>query len=281
MALGGFSTRKSRLPVVSLIVLALAIIAAVGANWLAPHDPIHGELGLRNLPPFWLEGGSTDFLLGTDQLGRDLLSRLLFGARYSLSLSLIACVLGMAMGSILGLLSGWFGGWVDEVVMRLVDIFLSVPVVLVALVFVVVTGPSFGLMIGILITFLWIRFARIVRGETLRLRSLDHVMLARVSGASTARILRVHILPGIRNTLVVVATLQLGVLILLESTLSFLGAGIPPPTPSWGSMIADGRGHLASAWWISTIPGIAILLTLLAFNLVGEWMRDALDPRLR
>lgn len=281
MALGGFSTRKSRLPVVSLIVLALAIIAAVGANWLAPHDPIHGELGLRNLPPFWLEGGSTDFLLGTDQLGRDLLSRLLFGARYSLSLSLIACVLGMAMGSILGLLSGWFGGWVDEVVMRLVDIFLSVPIVLVALVFVVVTGPSFGLMIGILITFLWIRFARIVRGETLRLRSLDHVMLARVSGASTARILRVHILPGIRNTLVVVATLQLGVLILLESTLSFLGAGIPPPTPSWGSMIADGRGHLASAWWISTIPGIAILLTLLAFNLVGEWMRDALDPRLR
>jgi peptide/nickel transport system permease protein len=268
-------------PVIPLVILAVMVVAGAAAEWLAPHDPLYGELGLRNLPPAWVDGGSTDYLLGTDHLGRDLLSRVIFGARISLTLAVIALLIGGTVGTVLGLVSGWYGGWVDEVVMRTVDVFLAIPLVLITLVFIVVFGASFPLIVVILVSYLWVRFARVVRGEVLRLKHLDHVALAKVAGASTVRILALHILPGVRNTLIVVATLQLGVLILLEATLSFLGAGVPPPTPSWGSMVADGRSFLASAWWISTIPGMAILLTLLAFNLMGEWLRDALDPRLR
>lgn len=273
--------RASGLPLFPLAVLAIMIVAAIGAPWIAPHDPLYGELRRRNIPPVWANGGSTEFLLGTDHLGRDLLSRMIYGARISLSLAFIALVIGGTIGSFFGLLSGWYGGWIDELVMRAVDVFLAIPLVLITLVFIVLFGASFPLIVIILVSYLWVRFARIVRGEVLRLKHLDHVALAKVAGASTPRILFLHILPGVRNTLIVVATLQVGVLILLEATLSFLNAGVPPPTPSWGSMVADGRSYMASAWWISTMPGLAILLTLLAFNLLGEWLRDALDPRLR
>lgn len=273
--------RSSRLrpPVIPLVILATVAIAGLTAQWIAPYDPIKGALQLRNLPPFWAEGGSLDYLLGTDHLGRDLLSRLIYGARISLSLAVAAMVIGGSVGTFLGLVSGWYGGWVDELIMRIADIFLAIPLVLITLVFTVVFGASFLLIMVVLVSFLWVRFARVVRGEVLRLKHLDHVALAKVAGASTLRILFRHILPGVRNTLIVVATLQIGVLILLESTLSFLGAGVPSPTASWGSMVADGRSFMASAWWISTIPGVAILLTLLAFNLLGEWLRDVFDPR--
>jgi peptide/nickel transport system permease protein len=269
------------LPYFSLVVLALLVVAGVGAQWLAPHDPLRGELRLRNLPPFWIAGGSVEYALGTDHLGRDMLSRTLYGARISLVLCTVALLAGGTVGTVLGLLSGWYGGWVDEIIMRLVDLFLSLPLVLLTLVLVVTFGASFPLIVAVLASWLWVRFARVVRGEVLRLKQLDHVALARVAGASTARILTLHILPGVRNTLIVVATLQIGILILLEATLSFLGAGVPPPTPSWGAMVADGRSRLADAWWISTLPGVAILLTLLALNLIGDWLRDVFDPRLQ
>jgi peptide/nickel transport system permease protein len=273
--------RWRELPYFPALILIVVVVAGLGAQWLAPHDPLRGELGLRNTPPFWIQGGSIEYPLGTDHLGRDMLSRMLYGARISLALSSVALLVGGAAGTIMGLISGWYGGWVDEASMRLVDIFLSLPLVLLTLVLVVTFGASFPLIVVVLASWVWVRIARQVRGEVLRLKQLDHVALARVAGASTARILRLHILPGVRNTLIVVATLQVGILILLEATLSFLGAGVPPPTPSWGAMVADGRSQIVDAWWISTLPGVAILLTLLALNLLGDWLRDVFDPRLQ
>jgi len=271
--------RFNRPPILSVIILGLLIVCAIGANWIAPHDPITGQLGARLLPPFWEHGGSAKYLLGTDDLGRDMLSRMIYGARTSLTLCLVSLVLGGLLGTALGLISGWYGGWVDEVVMRTVDVFLAMPLVLLTLVFITILGASEKLIVVILVLYVWVRFARVVRGEVLRLKHHDHVALARVAGASTRRILLRHILPGVRNTLIVVATLEIGVLVLLEATLSFLGAGVPPPTPAWGSMVAEGRAYVENAWWISTMPGVLILLTVLAFNLIGEWLRDRLDPR--
>ncbi len=227
-------------------------------------------------------GGSTKFLLGTDQLGRDVLSRVIYGARISLIVSVVTLGIGGTFGIVMGLTAGWYGGWVDETLMRLVDIKLSIPLILIALVLVITLGQSFGVILAVLAIFIWPRFARQVRGEVLTLKHMDYVALAKVAGASTARILFIHIFPGTINTLIVVATLQVGIVILLESTLSFLGAGIPPPTPAWGSMVAEGRDKMAGGiWWISTFPGLAIMLTVVSLNLFGDWLRDTLDPRLR
>ena len=226
-------------------------------------------------------GGSSTYLLGTDQLGRDILSRIIFGARISLVVAAVTLGIGGGLGVLLGLISGWHGGWVDEVVMRLVDIILVIPLVLVALVLVVTIGQSFEMIIGVLAVWIWPRFARMVRGEVLHLKALDYVALARVAGASTPRILINHLLPGTINTIIVVATLQVGTVILVEATLSFVGAGVPPPDPAWGSMVADGRDQMADAWWVAAMPGLAILLTVMSLNLFGDWLRDKLDPKLR
>ena len=225
--------------------------------------------------------GSTKFLLGTDQLGRDILSRIIYGARISLIVAGVTLVFGGGFGVLIGLLSGWYGGWLDEVMMRLVDIILALPLILVALVLVVAVGQSFEVIIAVLALWIWPRFARMVRGEVLQLKTLDYVALARVAGASTPRILLMHLFPGTINTLIVVATLQVGIVILVEATLSFLGAGVPPPDPAWGSMVADGRNQLVDAWWVATMPGVAILITVLSLNLFGDWLRDTLDPKLR
>ena len=233
------------------------------------------------------DGGSTKYLLGTDGLGRDILTRTIYGARISLILAAITLGIGGTLGVVLGLLAGWYGSLVDELIMRLVDIELALPLILVALVVVVALGQRLTLLgipwtlVGILAVWIWPRFARMVRGEVLRLKTMDYVALAQVAGASTWRIMFVHLLPGTANTVIVVATLQVGVVILAEASLSFLGAGVPDPTPAWGSMVADGRDKLAVAWWISTIPGLAILLTVMSMNLFGDWLRDTLDPRLR
>ena len=227
-------------------------------------------------------GGSTKFLLGTDGLGRDVLSRIIYGARISIVVAAVTLGIGGTIGVVMGLASGWYGGIVDEVLMRLVDIKLSIPLILIALVLVITVGQSLAMIVTVLCIFIWPRFARQVRGEVLQLKSTDYVSLAKVAGASTPRILFIHIFPGIINTLIIVATLQVGIVILLEATLSFLGAGIPPPTPAWGSMVSDGRDKMAGGiWWISTFPGVAIMLTVVSLNLFGDWLRDTLDPRLR
>ena len=226
-------------------------------------------------------GGSFKYVLGTDQLGRDLLSRIIFGARISLIVAAVTLGVGGGIGVLVGLISGWYGGWADEMLMRLVDIILSLPLILVALVLVVAIGQSFEMIIAVLALWIWPRFARMVRGEVLQLKTRDYVALAQVAGASTPRILFTHLFPGTVNTLIVVATLQVGIVILVEATLSFLGAGVPPPEPAWGSMVADGRDRLVDAWWVATMPGIAILITVMSLNLFGDWLRDRLDPRLR
>jgi peptide/nickel transport system permease protein len=273
---------RSRLrgaPIVPLAILGTVAIAGVAAGVLAPHDPTLGDLAFYFRPPAWVPGGGPQFLLGTDQLGRDVLSRIIFGARVSLIVVALSIVAGGGLGTLLGLIAGHTGGWVDEIVMRLVDVQLALPTILVALVLVIVFGSSFELLILIIGFWLWPTYARLVRGEVRRIRTMDYVALARVAGASTARILFVHELPGVVNTLIVVATLQAGWVILLEGSLSFLGVGVPPPTPTWGSMISEGRNFIATSWWVSMFPGIVMLLTVLSLNLLGDWLRDVLDPK--
>jgi len=251
------------------------------APQVAPHDPLKGSLANRLKAPAWQEGGSLAYPLGTDKLGRDILSRMIHGARVSLVVSLVAIVVGGALGTAMGLISGYFGRWVDAVIMRLVDISLSLPTILLALVLVAAVGPSFATVIIVLVVLLWARYARLVRAETLSIKERDFIARARVAGASHARIMARYIFPNVVNSLVVLATLQVGYVILLESALSFLGAGLPRPTPAWGLMIADGRELIVTAWWVSMFPGLAIMLTVLALNLLGDWLRDHLDPKLR
>ena len=270
-----------RWPLIPMFILTVFVVTGIFAPLIAPHDPERGGLRERNLPPAWEEGGTTKFLLGTDHLGRDMLSRVIFGARISLVVAAVTLGVGMGIGVASGLAAGWYGGWIDELLMRVVDIKLAIPTILLALVLVLALGQSFLIIVVVLAIAVWPRFARNVRGEVLQLKTMDFVALAKVAGASTPRILFIHIFPGVINTLIVLATLEIGIVILLESTLSFLGAGVPPPTPAWGSMVSDGRDRLAVAWWISTMPGLAIMATVLSMNLFGDWLRDRLDPRLR
>ena len=270
-----------RLPLIPMFILAVFIMTGILAPLIAPHNPERGDIRARMAPPVWQEGGTTEYLLGTDHLGRDMLSRVIYGARISLVVVAVTLGVGLVIGVIAGLLAGWYGRWVDELMMRIVDIKLAIPTILLALVLVLALGQSFLIIVAILAIAVWPRFARNTRGEVLQLKTMDYVALAKVAGASTPRILFVHIFPGIVNTLIILASLEVGIVILLESTLSFLGAGVPPPTPAWGSMVADGRDRLAVAWWISTMPGVAIMLVVLAMNLFGDWLRDKLDPRLR
>ncbi len=270
-----------RLPIIPVLVLTLVVADGVLAPWLSSHNPRVGELSERLHPPMWMEGGSSDHILGTDQQGRDIFARISYGARVSLMVAAVVLLVGGGIGTILGLISGWYGGLVDELIMRVVDIFMALPLILVALVFVVALGPSFGVLLLIMGLWIWVRFARMVRGEVLKLKEMDYIALAQVAGASTPRILIRHLWPGVRNTVTVVATLQVGLVIILEASLSFLGAGIPPPEPAWGSLVAEGRDVLAGAWWVSTMPGLAILVTVLSLNLFGDWLRDTLDPKLR
>jgi peptide/nickel transport system permease protein len=271
-----------RYPVIPLAILVFVlVIPALFAPWVAPHEPYMGSLSDRLTPPVWQEGGSAEHILGTDKLGRDMLSRIIYGARISLTVSLIAIVVGGLIGTTLGLVSGYFGGWTDAVIMRLVDISLSLPTILLALVLVAAVGPSFGTVVTVLIVLLWARYARLVRGETLAIKELDFIARARVAGASASRIMVKYIFPNVVNSLIVLATLQVGYVILLESSLSFLGAGLPRAEPAWGVMVSDGRELIVTAWWVSMFPGIAIMLTVLSLNLLGDWLRDHLDPKLR
>jgi peptide/nickel transport system permease protein len=271
----------ARLPWVSLSIIAVLAFAALFAPLLAPHSPTAQSLPDKLRPPAWQEGGSPTHLLGTDALGRDLLSRLLYGARVSLTAAAAALLAGGGVGLVLGILSGYTGGRVDNVLMRVVDATLTFPTILIALLLAVSLGQGLRTIVLAIAFIIWARFARVVRGEALAVKGRDFVALARVHGCSHLRIMAVHIVPNVMNTFMVLLTLHIGFVIIVEASLSFLGAGIPPPTPSWGQMVADGRGHIASAWWLSVVPGAAIMLVVLAFNLLGDWLRDWLDPRLR
>ncbi len=270
-----------RWPVFPIAIVLTLIISAIFAPLISPHDPELNSLRDRNDEPIWMDGSSGDFLLGADPLGRDVLSRIIHGARVSLMVAAVAISAGLTIGTTLGLIAGYVGGVVDEIIMRLLDMNAAIPFLLLALIVVIVIGQSLTTLMIVLALSGWGGPARLVRGQTLQLRTLGYVEQAQISGASTPRILYKHILPGVQNTIVVVATLEVGSVILAESILSFLGAGVPPPTPAWGLMIAEGRDYLGTAWWVSFFPGVAIFLTVLAFNFMGDWLRDRWDPRLR
>ena len=270
-----------RWPIIPALVILALIVVAIFAPLISPYEPNLAILRSRFSPPMWVEGGTSEHILGTDQQGRDLLSRLVYGARISLIVVTASLWLGMIAGTALGLIAGYFGKWADEVIMRLIDVWLAVPFIMIVLVLVVAIGQSFPLLVGVLGASTWAGFTRQVRGLTLSLRQADYVALAKVAGASDTRIMVQHILPHTISIILVLASLQAGSLILAEGTLSFLGLGVPPPTPSWGSIVADGRSYLATAWWVSLFPGIAIFLVVMAFNFAGDWIRDRLDPRLR
>jgi peptide/nickel transport system permease protein len=265
----------------ALFVGGVFVCAAVFAPWLAPYDPLIGVLQDRLLPPAWEEGGDWSHFLGTDVLGRDIFSRLLYGARVSLSVCALAILLAGTVGSTLGIVAGYLGGWVESVIMRVVDLAISLPVILIALLFGVLFGPSFANIVIIIAMLLWSQFARMARGETLKVRKHEFVDLARTAGCSRVSIMWNHILPNVAGSLIVLATLQVGTVIIMEASLSFLGVGVPPPSPAWGSMIAEGRSYVVSAWWLCIFPGIAVLMTVLAMNVLGDELTDVLNPTLR
>lgn len=227
------------------------------------------------------KAGSTKYLLGTDKNGMDIFSRLIYGARLALMVSLLGIVVSGIIGSSLGIIAGYYGGILDSIIMRMVDVSLSISLVLIALVLAAVRGPSIDNVLIVICLFLWSRYARLIRGETLLLKSQDFIARAQVSGASDLRIMYKHIMPNLANTIIVLATLQIGFVIILEASLSFLGAGVPRPNPAWGLMVADGRELLSNAWWVSLVPTVAIVLTVLSINLLGDWVRDRLDPKQR
>jgi peptide/nickel transport system permease protein len=273
--------RGRRLPVIPLGIITAFVLVAILAPLLSPANPYEQSLRLRFRPPVWEERGSWAHPLGTDRLGRDMLSRLIWGARVSLAAGVVTVLLASAFGAAVGLTAGYYGGRVDAALMRVTDATLSFPVILLALILAVTVGPSFSNVVIAIAVILWARYARVIRGQVLTLMELDFIAQARIAGAGGWRIITRHLLPNTANTLVVLVTLQIGYVIIVEASLSFLGAGIPPPTPAWGSMIAEGREFETSAWWVSFLPGCAILLVVLAFNLLGDWLRDTLDPRLR
>jgi peptide/nickel transport system permease protein len=273
--------RRRKVLALPLSILAIFVTVGVLAPYLAPISPTETDLSLKLAPPAWMEGGTPHRLLGTDQLGRDITSRIIYGARLALTSSLAAIFLSGFLGTILGLVAGFYGDWADTVIMRIADMTLAIHIYILAIVLAVVWGPGLGNVLLVVVFLLWSRYARQARAEVLSLKTREFVIAAQALGGSGVRIMARHILPNILNSLVVLSTLQVGFVIVLEATLSFLGAGIPPPNPSWGVMVADGRALIASAWWVSTFPGLAILFVVLSVNLVGDAIRDLLDPRLR
>ncbi|HWM06463.1 MAG TPA: ABC transporter permease [Actinophytocola sp.] len=274
--------RKIRLmPWLPLAVLGIVLIAAIFAPWLTDHDPLRSDLANSLEPPAWQEDGSSTYLLGTDGFGRDVLTRLIYGARISVSVAALSLLIAVVIGSVIGVTAGYLGGWIDSVLMRLVDILLAFPTILVALVVSVAVGPSFQNLVLVLGVLNSPRIARIVRGETLMLKGNDYARYSAAIGVPRRVIVRRHIFPNVLPTLTVATTLEVGQVILAEASLSFLGAGLPPPTASWGVMISEGRALIATGWWVALFPGIAITITVLACNSLGDWLRDHLDPKTR
>ena len=274
--------RLTDFPLIPILILVGFAVLAIFANVLAPHDPEVGKLVARFKPPAWQQGGSLQFLLGTDHLGRDVLSRLIFGARVSLVVGFTAVIVAGTIGTVLGIISGYLGGWVDQVIMRITDTWLALPALTFAIFLAAIVGPSEMNIVIILGAVYWTRYARVIRGEVLSLREREYVQLAEIAGASRLRVILRHILPNVLNTAMVLASLTVGVVIIAEASLSFLGVGVPPPEPAWGLMLSEARSTLmAGNWWLTVFPGICILLVVLATQLLGDWLRIRLDPQQR
>jgi peptide/nickel transport system permease protein len=276
------SLRIEGFPWIPAIIIGIIALVAVFADVLAPYNPEIGVLGDRFRPPAWQAGGSQAYLLGTDHVGRDVLSRLIFGARVSMVVGFTAVIVAGLLGTTLGILSGYLGGWVDQVIMRVTDTWLALPALTFAIFLAAVVGPSQWNIVIILAAVYWTRYARVIRGEVLSLRERDYVRLAIVAGCSKKTIMRRHILPNVLNSAIVLGTLMLGIVIVTEAALSFLGVGVPPPKPAWGLMLADGKkGLMAGYWWLTVLPGLCIMFMVLSANLLGDWLRVKLDPQLR
>lgn len=274
------SLRRSPVGLIgAVLVSAVLIVAVLGAS-IAPHDPAKANLRSRFQPPGWLEGGDWAYPLGTDQLGRDILSRIMAGARVSVIVGLVTVLVAGSIGVTIGLISGFFGGWVDLLLMRVVDATLAIPYIVLVVAVSGVIGPGLGTLIVILALLNWQAYSRVVRAEVLAAREYEYTFAARVIGQTQLKIMVRHILPNVTASIIVLATMQVAVTILAESSLSFLGLGVQPPEVTWGLVAADGRDVIGSAWWLTTMPGIAISLAVLGIIFLGDWLRDYLDPRL-
>jgi peptide/nickel transport system permease protein len=271
---------RSRAAMFGGVIMVLLIVAALFAPWLAPHDPLRQDLGVAKLPPIWVHGANAAYWLGTDELGRDILSRIIFGARLSALVAFSVVVIGSLIGVTLGLVSGYFGGIVDEVIMRIADIQLAFPYVLLAIGIIGVIGANLYTIIAVIGITSWVQYVRIVRAEVLSLREREFVQAARAVGCASGRIILRHVLPNVMSSVTVIGTFELARAIIFEAALSFLGLGVPPAIPSWGNMLAEGRQYLDTAWWMGTFPGLAIMITVLGVNVLGDGLRDAFDPEL-
>lgn len=263
-----------------LIVLAV-ILVAVAAPLLAPHDPTKLQLGKRLLPPAWIEGGSWTYPLGTDTLGRDVWSRILYGSRISVVVGVVSVIIAGFIGVLIGLVAGFYGGMADSVLSRVVDTFLAIPFIVLALAVVGVLGPSIGNLIVVLVLTGWVSYSRVVRGEALSLKEREYIIAAEMVGQRKWITALRHVLPNIMASIIVLTTLSVASTIIAESSLSFLGLGVQPPTITWGGMLSDGRQHIATSWWLATFPGLAITITVLGIIFLGDWLRDVLDPRMK
>jgi ABC-type dipeptide/oligopeptide/nickel transport system permease subunit len=268
-----------RFSLVAAIVVALLILMAIFAPWLAPHDPDENDLLRRLQPPAWMESGEWSYLLGCDGLGRDILSRIIYGARVSIAIGVVVVLIATTVGTALGLAAGYMRGWVDVLVSRVIDILLGFPYLIFAIALMAMMGPGLENIVLALVYKEWVVPARVVRGEVLAAREMEYVEAARAVGAPRLHIMLREILPNILSPVIVVSTIRMAHVIILEASLSFLGLGVQPPTASWGSMVADGRAFILDAWWASTFPGIAILLLALSINVASQGLRDAFDPK--
>ena len=273
------------MPVAAVVILVLLAILAIFADVIAPHDPtlpVEDVQPAFFAPPMWLEGGSSTAILGTDFQGRDVFSRLIHGSRVSIIVGLVGTLAAAAIGTAMGVLSGYLGRWVDTIIMRITDAWLALPALIFAIFLATLVGPSMWNIVIILGAVFWTRYARVIRGEVLSLREREFVKLAEVAGASKFRVMVRHIVPNVMNTTIVLASLTIGVVIIAEASLSFLGVGVPPPAPAWGSMLAEARPTLLTGrWWLTVFPGLAIMLVVLATQIMGDWLRVKLDPQLR
>lgn len=271
----------SPLGIFGLCFIVLITFLAIFAPTVVHHDPFQIDATQRLIPPFWLENGSLTYPLGTDHLGRDVLSRLIYGGRVSIVVGISSVFLAGVLGLFLGLVSGYFGKWLDGLIMRIVDAMLAIPTLLLVLVATVVLEPSIAMLIVIIGLTSWVQYTRVVRGEVLSIKEREYVQLAHTLGADSFYIIKRHILPNTLSSFIVLATIGIGNAILTESSLSFLGFGVQPPDITWGGMLNDGRSYLATSWWVATFPGLTITMTVLSFTFVGDWLRDILDPRIR